>query len=113
MELIHQAQKKALRKTDVRRMIKEYAGTEYYFLSDYINGGWEDYLLSNMDDIVNKVTTIVVHGVRKTRSKYKSKNRYSIECEIYQTCENTVNYIKLTFDGWRSCRLNSNKLSIY
>ena len=94
MGLIHQAQKKALRKTDVRRMIKEYAGKEYYFLSDYINGGWEDYLLSNMDDIVNKVTTIVVHGVRKIRSKYKSKNRYSIECEIHQTCEDTINYIK-------------------
>ena len=85
------------RKTDVRRMIKEYAGTEYYFLLDYIDGGWEDYLSSNMDNIVNKVTTIVVHGVRRRRSKYKSKNRYSIECEIRQTCEDTIDYIKLSF----------------
>lgn len=92
-----QAPKKVLSKTDVRRMIKEYAGTEYYFLSDYINGGWEDYLLSNMDDIVNKVTTKVVHGVRRRRSEYKSKNRYSIEHEIRQTCEDTINYIKLSF----------------
>lgn len=86
-----------LRKADVRRMIKEYAGTEYYFLSDYINGGWEDYLLRNMDDIINKVTTKVVHGVRRIRSEYKYKNRYSIECEIRQTCEDTINYIKRSF----------------
>ena len=85
------------RKTDIRQMIKEYAGTEYYFLLDYIFGGWEDYLSSNMDDIVNKVTTKVVHGVRRIRSKYKSKNRYSIECEIRQTCEDTIDYIKLSF----------------
>ena len=96
-ETLNQVDNSALRKTDIRRMIKEYAGTEYYFLSDYINGGWEDYLSSNMDDIVNKVTTIVVHGVRRRRSKYKSKNRYSIECEIRQTCEDTINYIKLSF----------------
>lgn len=87
----------ALRKTDVRRMIKEYAGVEYCFLADYINGGWEDYLIRNMDDIVNKVTTKVVYGVRTKRSNYKFKNRYSIECEIRQTCEDTINYIKLSF----------------
>jgi len=85
------------RKNDIRRMIKEYAGTEYYFLLEYVNGGWEDYLSSNMDDIVNKVTTKIVHGVRRLRSKYRSKNRYSIECEIRQTCEDTINYIKLSF----------------
>lgn len=89
-----EANNSLLRKSDVRRMIKEYVGTEYYFLADYINGGWEDYLLSNMDDIVNKVTTKVVHGVRRIRSEYKYKNRYSIECEIHQTCEDTINYIK-------------------
>lgn len=86
-----------LRKTDVRRMIKEYAGAEYCFLSDYINGGWEDYLFDNMDDIVNKVTTKVVYGVRRKRSDYKDKNRYSIESEIRQTCEDVINYIKLSF----------------
>ena len=87
------------RKNDIRRMIKEYAGTEYYFLADYVNGGWEDYLSSNMDDIVNKVTTKVVHGVRRIRSKYKSKNRYSIECEIRQTCEDTIDYIKCNINN--------------
>lgn len=87
-----------LRKADIRRMIKEYAGAEYYFLADYINCGWEDYLLSNMDDIVNKVTTKVVHGVRRRRSEYKYKNRYSIECEIRQTCEDTINYIRKNID---------------
>lgn len=92
-----EANNSLLRKAEVRRMIKEYAGTEYYFLSDYINGGLEDYLLRNMDDIINKVTTKVVHGVRRTRSEYKSKNRYSIECEIRQTCEDTINYIKRSF----------------
>lgn len=92
-----EANNSALRNADVRRMIKEYAGTEYYFLSDYINDGWEDYLLSNMDDIVNKVTTKVVYGVKRKRSEYKSKDRYSIECEIRQTCEDTINYIKRSF----------------
>lgn len=78
-------------KKEIRKLIKEYIGTEYYFLEKYLDGGYESYIEKNID----KITTKLVYGVRVKRNEFK--NIFSTELikqKIIDNCEQTIYYVK-------------------
>lgn len=78
-------------KSEIRRHIKEYVGTNFYFLENFLDGGYEDYVDKN----IRKITTRKVYGREVKRSEYK--NIYSshvLKKKILEYCEDTLNYIK-------------------
>lgn len=78
-------------KKEIRKLIKEYIGTEYYFLENFIDGGYEPYIEKNID----KITTKLVYGVRVKRKEYR--NIFSpelIKQKIIDNCEQTIYYVK-------------------
>ena len=71
----------------MKSKIKEYVGSDYYFLLDYLSGGYENYVKENLFKITHKK----VYGVFRLKSQYKKSN--NILQTVLKNCEDTLNYI--------------------
>jgi hypothetical protein len=78
-------------RAELKSRIKEYSGTEYYFLIDYLDGGYESYVDENLEKIVEKKS----FGRIIRRPEYKNyRSHYELKCRVLEICENTLVYLK-------------------
>ncbi len=74
----------------MKEKIKEYAGTNFYFLKDFLHGNYENYVREN----ITKITHTNVFGKLRIRSEYRGMSGIEIINKVLETCEKTLNYIK-------------------
>ncbi len=85
-----------MKKKTIKKLIAEYAGSNFYFLLDYLNGGYEEYVRNNIQKITEKVT----FGKSYTRHEYRRiKSPAILEQRVLDDCENTLNCIRENIDS--------------
>ena len=74
--------------------IKEYAGSSYLFLIDYLEreNELEAYLENQVN--LNKIIYKNVYGILRVRSEYKNINANQLSDYVLRTCKDTIEYIK-------------------
>ena len=77
-------------KKKILKLIDEYAGPNFRFLIDFLDGNFENYVEENLESITHKK----VYGSMRIRSEYKKMNGYVLKQRILQICEDTLEYIK-------------------
>jgi len=74
----------------MKEKIKEYAGTNFYFLIDFLHGNYENYVREN----ITKITHKNVFGKLRLRDEYKGMSGVQITNRVLDICEKTLKYIK-------------------
>ena len=89
------------RKRLIRRMIKEYAGTHFYFLENYLDTDYTEYVTAN----IRKIAYYRSFGREFRRREYKgiSSNEILIQC-VLNDCEKTIDYVKDTLKDIKELR---------
>ena len=78
-------------KNKIKEYIREYAGANFLFLRDFIEGGdYETYVLQNIDKIAYKN----VFGKQMLRQEFRKFNGYEVRQHILDTCKKTIEYVK-------------------
>lgn len=78
-------------KSEIRRHIKEYVGTNYYFLENFLDGGYEEYVDKN----IRKIAMRKVYGREVKRSEYENiYSSYALKEKVLEYCKDTLKYIK-------------------
>lgn len=75
-------------KKEVLKKIIEYAGIEYSFLINFLDGGYENYVEQNLDKIIYK-KSFGKYVLRKEIFNVKNKKEH-----VLIMCEKTLSYIK-------------------
>lgn len=77
-------------KDQVTKLIDEYAGKRFRFLKSYLEGGYEDYVIENLDEIVYNRA----FGRKKIRKEYSSidNTQHLIEF-VLEECKVTLEYV--------------------
>ena len=75
----------------IRRLIKEYAGIHFYFLENYLDADYTEYVTAN----IQKIAYYRSFGKEFRRREYKgiSSNEILIQC-VLSDCEKTIDYVK-------------------
>mgnify|MGYP001339412567 CR=1 FL=1 len=77
-------------KKEIKKKIKEFGGTHLYFLADYLEGGFEDYVHKNLE----KIATRECYGRTFWNEKdWKDCYGYVLEQKVLQVCRSTVKYV--------------------
>ena len=82
----------------IKKLIKEYAGTEFYFLTNFLDGGYENYVSENLNKIVRKM----VFGKSLIKPEYKKVPNFQLEQKINEICYDTISYINNCCDGMQN-----------
>ena len=85
----------------IRRLIKEYAGIHFYFLENYLDADYTEYVQAN----IRKIVYYRSFGKEFKRREYKkfSSNELLLQF-ILNECEQTVNYVKEKLKDYRELR---------
>jgi len=70
-----------------RKMIREYAGSHFAFMINFLEGGFEDYVAKNWEKIAYKKS----FGHERLRSQFKCCQ--NPKYEAMQTCEKIIDYV--------------------
>ena len=86
-------------KAQTKLHIKEYAGSSYLFLIDYIEreNELEAYLENQVN--LNKIIYKNVYGILRLKSEYRNINANQLSDYVLQTCKDTIEYIKKLRSG--------------
>ena len=81
---------KTAKKRIVRQLIKEYAGSHFFFMENYIEGGFESSVSDNFQKIVYRNS----FGKEHKREVFKDlHSNYMIEQRIFEICEDIIEYV--------------------
>ena len=79
----------------IRKLIKEYAGKHFYFLENYLESDYTEYVMTN----IRKIVYYRAYGREFKRREYKkfSSNELLLQF-ILEECENTIRYVKDNYE---------------
>ena len=79
------------KKDRTRELIKEYLGSKFYFLENFLDGkGYEEYVKENL----NKITRKKVYGVEKIDKEYRGiSSPYILYQDVLNKCEECIEYV--------------------